>query len=563
MRKYLGFAVVILTVLAVGVLALNCGGGSDKECESAADCASHGENWYCDATTWTCKCRPDCEGFCCGDDGCGSTCPDNCTGGETCNETTCECEGGTTCTNGETRCNGDMVQTCQNNAWVDTADCTDTNQTCSNGQCVGGTVCEDGQRRCDGDMVQTCNNNAWVDTADCTDTNQICVNGYCEDAGCTQGQTRCNGDVVEVCNNDAWIEQEDCSDNGQTCQNGQCVGGGCTQGATRCNGTVVEVCNNNQWGEQEDCADNGQICSGGACEDAPTSELCPTGQQCTDVTGDGFMGCTENGQIPAGAMTGCDENNPCPANQVCFDDGAGGTVCSQNCGQCPTMQECDEITDDGMLGCLEGGYIPENATFGCDENTPCEGNFICYGLTGGDSVCIENCSVDGPCEPGAVRCDGLVAQECQGGVWVDVETCATDCIEGECVDIQLCPDGQSCDILVDEVRGCLEDGDIPESAPNCNPTTYECPGNMGCWQVGQELICLENCGLCPAGQECMDLTVGDGSGVHGCAINQGGEPAIPGDAQTGCSQQSPCEGNASCWNTGSDTVCLFNCSIDH
>ncbi|MBN2496471.1 MAG: hypothetical protein JXR96_17895 [Deltaproteobacteria bacterium] len=106
-----------------------CGGQCQPGCDTGETCNAQGQ---CEA------CEPDCAGKCCGDDGCGSTCPDTCSGGETCNPTTCLCESGPTCTDGETRCNGDVVQTCQNDAWVDTTDCSQTDQTCDNGQCVGG-----------------------------------------------------------------------------------------------------------------------------------------------------------------------------------------------------------------------------------------------------------------------------------------------------------------------------------------------------------------------------------------------------------------------------------------
>ena len=52
--------------------------------------------WGCNAEGTDCEeCLPEsCEGRCCGDDGCGTECPDNCQlTGQTCDFDTCECEG--------------------------------------------------------------------------------------------------------------------------------------------------------------------------------------------------------------------------------------------------------------------------------------------------------------------------------------------------------------------------------------------------------------------------------------------------------------------------------------
>jgi uncharacterized protein (TIGR02145 family)/prepilin-type N-terminal cleavage/methylation domain-containing protein len=38
----------------------------------------------------SCTCAPNCTGLCSGDDGCGGTCPDNCTGGQVCTSGTCQ-----------------------------------------------------------------------------------------------------------------------------------------------------------------------------------------------------------------------------------------------------------------------------------------------------------------------------------------------------------------------------------------------------------------------------------------------------------------------------------------
>ncbi|MBN2495261.1 MAG: hypothetical protein JXR96_11760 [Deltaproteobacteria bacterium] len=58
---------------------LSCG-----ECGAGQTCNRQG---HCEAT-----CTPDCSGRCCGDDGCGSPCPDDCPAGTTCDPQSCVCE---------------------------------------------------------------------------------------------------------------------------------------------------------------------------------------------------------------------------------------------------------------------------------------------------------------------------------------------------------------------------------------------------------------------------------------------------------------------------------------
>lgn len=68
----------------------SCGNRGDKarDCE----CGCDSKNSDCRAS---CGCIPECRGSCCGPDGCGGDCLDNCTlPGQTCNTQTCTCEGG-------------------------------------------------------------------------------------------------------------------------------------------------------------------------------------------------------------------------------------------------------------------------------------------------------------------------------------------------------------------------------------------------------------------------------------------------------------------------------------
>ncbi len=569
MKKLLGTLTGLVAIISLGLVVTNCGGGGDsKECTTTADCAAKGANFYCDPTDGTCKCAPSCTGKCCGDDGCGGTCENNCSAGQTCNPNSCGCEAGTTCDDGDVQCDGNVIQTCVNNAWENGTDCAATNQVCVNGQCEASGNCTQGDTRCNGDTVQTCDaNNTWNDTTDCTANGQVCSNGQCEASGCEAGATRCNGNTVQNCVAGTWEDGTDCTTNGQVCSNGQCEAT-CTQGDTRCAGTTIQTCNaSGNWDDGVNCADQGKNCTNGACVDIVTQELCPAGQDCTDVSGEGFMGCTEGGQIPAGQTTGCSQDSPCQGNETCMNTNSG-TVCVANCGTCDTDLLCSEVVN-GKMGCMDlTGHIPADAPHNCSDNG-CTGNATCYCLDNNctDSICIGNCTVDGPCTSGA-RCNGDIVVSCVGGTWTPGEDCSANgqvCFNGECASNSLCPDGQSCDVLAGESTGCLEGGNIPANNQTGCGQNSPCDGNFSCWCMDQNCTsttCIENCGVCPDTLQCTDITAGDGTGAFACMDNGN----IPADAQTGCGQNSPCNGNAGCWCADSNctsTICLFNCSSPH
>ena len=75
------------TVLLAALVVANCGDESTPagECTSNTDCAQLGPNFVCDVINKACICVPECTNNCCGPDGCGGTCADNCGAGLACN----------------------------------------------------------------------------------------------------------------------------------------------------------------------------------------------------------------------------------------------------------------------------------------------------------------------------------------------------------------------------------------------------------------------------------------------------------------------------------------------
>ncbi len=144
-------------------LGKSCGSWDDG-CGDEVDCGSCGIDEVCNVQTGNCECafsscgehccaegqvchvdqccEPDCSQKCCGDDGCGGNCPNECTAGTECNGDTCECEVRENCADGiqnqdetDVDCGGAACDPCPDGSGclVD-GDCTSGD--CDNGTCA-------------------------------------------------------------------------------------------------------------------------------------------------------------------------------------------------------------------------------------------------------------------------------------------------------------------------------------------------------------------------------------------------------------------------------------------
>ncbi len=155
--------------------------------------------------------------------------------------------------------------------------------------------------------------------------------------------------------------------------------------------------------------------------------------------------------------------------------------------------------------------------------------------------------------------DGDVTETTDGDVTEITES--TEESEGtETTEPALCPAGQTCiDVTGTGVLGCMENQQIPADNPrNCSQTS-PCPANFSCFRTNNGTVCIENCGTCPEGLECSPIA---NTGYFGCMLNG----QVPQDNQTGCGQNNPCQGNATCYCKNqecTDTICIENCSAAH
>ena len=162
-----------------------------------------------------CDCQPQCAGRCCGDNGCGGVCPDQCPAKTSCNPQGCTCQA----------CSAESCQSLGKDCgqWDDgcggTLDCGD----CPGGSCSadGHCSCSTGERRCQGQSLQECQGGQFVEVSRCGDE-QYCSSELgcldCDPAGgnvCYQGN-------VHACNPDGSV-----GDLLETCWTEQCVAGNC------------------------------------------------------------------------------------------------------------------------------------------------------------------------------------------------------------------------------------------------------------------------------------------------------------------------------------------------
>ena len=437
MRKYLYLPLIAITVLCMGLAALNCGDNEDpKECETNEICIEkHGAGWWCDRTVWECKpCIPICEGKCCGGDGCGGTCTDNCTAPEFCNTQTCGCVSG---------CQDDgdctTTQCCINN------NCTE--MSCGTLECGNDPVCSKSCGTCT--APETCNNGTCVgpcaDDTDCTAT-QCCINNLCTEMSC--GTMECDDDPVcgKSCGTCTAPE---------TCQNGQCVG--------------------------VNPGNLGDPCAFGDVN--ATEGGCNAGLECLGIAADG-----NTGTCPGGAATECTDLHE-DWNRDCVNGNCGASFCSQPCdaqGNCPQFFIPLDVGNPPECMCVPGGGVGQPG-----DPCPWDTVNVSYPECAG-GACLGNDDI-GSCPGGAdAECTGVAGSwnpNCVGGV-CGFSFCADECVGGAC-DAGFNPGDVSgtCYCIPDEDGTSLEGepcpfGDMHNSSDFCvsgltclgNDNTGTCPG---------------------------------------------------------------------------------------
>jgi hypothetical protein len=216
--------------------------------------------------------------------------------------------------------------------------------------------------------------------------------------------------------------------------------------------------------------------------------LCPLSFSCTDL-GEGYNSCLEDGEYPSGtnchdSETGCDDNKAC----MYTDDEKTTSVCVENCGECTNPStKCSDVTGDGYLGCLDGGYIPSGAPTACHDGDGCSGNATCFFTNSErtESVCIDNCSA---CREGTCSEDQICGDS---GICIPKPCVIGECpLEEVCVDGTCIPDigdgpgagpGPECPDLPDFVCTGTNEycGELIQFTPDNNPSSAEYDATLG------------------------------------------------------------------------------------
>src|SRR5262249_16461979 len=99
------------------------------------------------------------------------------------------------------------------------------------------------------------------------------------------------------------------------------------------------------------------------------------------------------------------------------------------------------------------------------------------------------------CAEGTVRCSGLTAQTCRGGVFVDNEACATGCADG--VGCSACTpgtgtcSGTTSHTCADDGSGFVDSECDPVQGMGCDAATGQCTGACAAGNIGASYIGCE------------------------------------------------------------------------
>ena len=294
-----------------------------------------------------------------------------------------------------------------------------------------------------------------------------------------EGQTCFDFDVV--CNDAGCETCRDiqticlCSDKGECGPCQDCIGGVC-----------VDLCPD-------------QACFNGQCAECDDNTPCPCDQICRN----GNCVCP-TGRIPNGdCCVDCDNDNPCPP---CYDC-VGGTCLPK----CPDSQ-CDPETE-ACVECTLDGHCDQ--TKGCRK---CEGNkcVCCDGYT------LDTCT--GECVPIPIgSCNGSTPlSTCESCQNIDSCTGYGTIVPVDCGAGRICIDGLGCREECDcQTGGCSEAGAVCAEAnalqcycKNCSDFSCVEEGASACGGANsRECICNDvgqcvpdPCAgiVCPVGQVCVD-----------------------------------------------------------
>ena len=458
-----------------------CGAGAQKDCDDGKSCTTDS----CDPKTGDCSAAAVKDGQAC-DDGDSCTFADGCKGGVCLSGAATSCDDGNPCTTDG--CDKKTGACTVANA-KDGATCTDGNECtaadgCKNGVCLAGaaTDCDDSNPcTADGCDAKTGKCTTAPDASGtCTDGDGCTVGDACKSGVCLPGKaTTCDDD--STCTTDSCDKKtgacvfaavkdgSECADGDKCTLSDACAGGKCASGAPR-------LCVDNTTCTADGCDPNTGNCTnvavakGTACDDG---NACTHGDAC------------DAGLCLPGALTVCDDKNVCTTDSCDTATGKCRSVPGKSGSTCDDGNACTDKDTCSLGACLPGALTI------CDDNDPCTAD-ACDTKTG---KCTTPAAADGSvCDDGQ-KCtlnDACYAGKCASGqalVCQDDNPCTADACDkatGKCVapsekDGTECDDGKACTLkdacesgkcASGKQRDC-DDGDVC-STDSCDAASGDC-----------------------------------------------------------------------------------------
>lgn len=503
-----------------GVCPTGCEAGTLPGCFGCAceDCVCANAPHCCEAV-WDelcamlcfecggCGCVPQCDGFDCGDDGCGGSCG-SCGPHETCKSHACvpdcipDCDGKECGADG---CGG-VCGTCP------------ANQTCKNNECFAGLSCSQ-MINCSIGCVSTSGTACIFDCLEQGDPNE--QDDFFDLAQCVL--TDCGFAVDVSCMMDALGSA--CSQEYAVCINctPNCTGKEC--GPNGCGG----VC--------------GACASGTYCDNYKCKPLCTpqcAGKECGADGCDGSCGyCAADEQCVSGLCV--------PVCQPdCYGKQCGADGCGGSCGVCPPGTSCSPLGQCAPVGPVCGDGV-------CDYN---QGE-SCQSCPKDCGICGNGCVATPYPGCGGCSCEECVcsmAPWCCDAMWDDL--CVEFCYEcGGCGCLPACQNKQCGD---DGCGGSCGTCPVGSTCTNGLCKTTCVPSCLGkqCGPNG----CGGSCGTCPSGFICTSTGTCQPSCVPDCVGKECGPDGCNGQCGL-CGPQEACVAGQcqTAWSCEQLLNCAWEC----
>jgi len=457
------------------------------------------------------------------------------------------------CTAGKSTCAGAVVQHCNAIGTIKSVgeNCAAAGKACKSGKCVD-MVCKPLSKVCAkaGDAVVTCAADGLTATSKACATGTVCEAGACAAVVCKAGESSCIGGVPHVCNakGTANVGQASCAATA-VCQAGQCVAKVCAKGERKCDGgKSLLTCNATLTGWDSAACASGTVCLAGTC----TKQVCTA--NASFCKGSDVHACNATGTASKLTET-CAKGIKCDGGKclvpICK---AGQTKCIAgrlgHCGSDKTswlMVDCPAGTVCAVDACKKPTCTPGARRCDGFKALQCDALGIAEAVTEDCAKATQACKagqcVPQVCKPAVAKCVGNVLTTCAKDAlaWESL-TCPSGsaCLDADCKKVVCAPNSLGCDTYT--AWKCSADGQTKKTTTKCLDLGKACkdgkcidpvclPGQSKCID-GQEAHCRKDL----TGYDLKSCDDGDNCTVDGCDPDAA---KCVNKALSGCSAANP------------------------